>query len=166
MGRLLVRVGPGGRMTVVEDGQLDLAEMGKVTQRKRLGLISPCADEPAKLEVHMLDDEKTPPRKVGRKYRLKKEAVEAETDEARRLLKEARVKEGKDKEQEAKTVRARSGEGGPPSTGGMTVRCPICRAPLVPTTVVRKVTLRTGRSDVVFKCQCPPGDHYDATGLA
>lgn len=155
-GRLLIKVGTGGQVTVVEDGQIDLATLGEVKQRKRLGLIGPCPDEPSKLEVVMLDEEK--PRKLTRKHRRKKEAIAAETDEARKLLKKARQEEGAQETQETqeapRIVKARTGRDGPLSTGCVMVRCPICKYPLYPVVVVRKISLRKGTTDVVFKCAC------------
>lgn len=158
MGRLLVKVGTGGQVTVVEDGQIDLATLGEVKKRERLGLIGPCPDEPSKLEIVMMNEKK--PRKLTARHKKKKEALAAETDEARKLLKKARrAEEAQQKpveeEEPPKTVKAKVGNDGPLPTGIVMVRCPICKYPLHAVVVIRKISLRKGTTDVVFKCNCP-----------
>lgn len=137
-------------LKILEDGQLDLALLGKVLSRRRVGLISPSPEDPAKFEVAMLDEEGNKKVLPGR-YALKADAVAAEVEEAKKtFLQKDQPPQKKEGGQEGK------GMASPPCTGNQIAKCPSCRGQIYPAIIlVRQAGVKTSKA--VFKCtqECP-----------
>lgn len=131
-----------GVLRVLEDGQFDPSALGKVLQRRRVGQIDPAVSDPSKLEVKMLDEQGNQVESLGL-FTLKKDAVEAEIEQAKKqLVKPVKLKAVK------------IGKDASVSTGTSPARCPCCYSPLhVEVIRIRKDALGN-QTQVVYRCNC------------
>lgn len=127
--RLLIKISPGGTLSIVEDGRIDLKSLGRVVSRRRFGRIEPCPSDPSSLEL-IVEGE------VVGTYTLKPDAVKAEVSMARDYLTSTALVEAtpsptedideEEEEEEEQPVEKRL----PPLSAE--ARCPLCRWQLVP----------------------------------